>query len=51
VEDNIKMDIQEIGLGGTDWVNLVEDKYQWTSMLNMVMTFWSLQFFFKLFNS
>jgi hypothetical protein len=26
--DNIKMDLWEIGLGGMDWIDLAQDKYQ-----------------------
>jgi len=25
-EDNIKMDIQEVGCGGVDWIELAEDR-------------------------
>jgi len=25
-EDNIKMDLQEVGWGGVDWIDLVQDK-------------------------
>jgi hypothetical protein len=28
-EDNIVMDLREIGWGGTDWINLAQDKDQW----------------------
>jgi hypothetical protein len=27
--DNIKIDFREIGGGGTDWINLAEDRDQW----------------------
>jgi hypothetical protein len=27
-EDNIKMDLREVGLGGMDWIGLAEDKRQ-----------------------
>jgi hypothetical protein len=28
-EDNIRMDVREIELGGVDWMHLAEDKDQW----------------------
>jgi len=28
-EDNIKMDLQEVGCGGVDWINLAEDRDRW----------------------
>ena len=27
--DNIKMDLQELGCGGTDWIDLSQDKDRW----------------------
>jgi hypothetical protein len=35
--DNIKMDIGEIGWGGMDWTDLVQNRNQWRALVNMVM--------------
>jgi hypothetical protein len=36
-EDNIKMDLQEVGCGGTDWIDLAQDKDRWWALVNAVM--------------
>jgi hypothetical protein len=36
-EDNIKMDLREIGIDRTNWIQLAEDRVQWRTFLNMVM--------------
>jgi hypothetical protein len=36
-EDNIKMDVTEIGWGGMDWIDLTKDKGHWRILLNTVM--------------
>ena len=35
-EDNIKMDLQEMG-GGGDWMELAQDRDRWRALVNTVM--------------
>jgi hypothetical protein len=36
-EDNIKMDLREIGFGDVDWIHLAQDRYRWQDFVNTVM--------------
>ena len=35
-EDNIKMDLREVG-GGGDWMELAQDRDRWRALVNKVM--------------
>ena len=38
MEDNIKMDLREVG-GGGDWMELAQDRDRWWALVNTVMNF------------
>jgi hypothetical protein len=37
LEDNIKTDIQEVGFGRMDWIELAQDRFKWQALVNAVM--------------
>jgi hypothetical protein len=37
LEDNIKMDLRELGIDEANWIRLAEDRVQWRAFVNTVM--------------
>jgi len=38
-EDNIKMDLQEVGCEDMDWIDLAQDRDRWRALVNTVTYF------------
>jgi hypothetical protein len=39
-EDNIKMDVQEVGCGSMGWIDLAQDSDKWRETENAIMNPW-----------
>ena len=39
-DDNIKIDLQEVGCGGMDWIKLAQYRDRWWALVTEVMNFW-----------
>jgi hypothetical protein len=40
LEINNKMDLQDVGCGGMDWIQLAQDRDRWWALVNAIMNFW-----------
>jgi hypothetical protein len=38
-ENNIRMELQEVGRGGMDWIDLAQDRDRWRALVNAIMNF------------
>ena len=38
-EDNIKMDLEEVGRGCGDWMELAQVRFRWLALVSTVMNF------------
>jgi hypothetical protein len=39
LEDNIKMDLREVGCGNMDWIALAQVRDRWRAVVNALMNF------------
>jgi len=39
-EDNIRMDLQEVGCGYMDWIGLAQDRDRWQTLVSAVINLW-----------
>jgi hypothetical protein len=40
MEDNIKMDLREVGWEGVDWIDMAQDRDRWRALVSAVMNLW-----------
>jgi hypothetical protein len=39
-ENNIKLNLREVGIDGANWIHLAQDMVQWRAFVKMVMNLW-----------
>jgi len=42
-DENMKKDLQDVGCGGMEWIELAQDRERWRALLNVVMSIRVLQ--------
>ena len=40
MEDNIRMDLEEIGINVSNWVDLAQDRDNWRALVNVALNLW-----------
>jgi hypothetical protein len=40
LKDNIKMDLEETGCEGMEWIHVAKDRVQWQVTVNTAVSFW-----------
>jgi hypothetical protein len=43
-EDNIKVDLEELGCGDKDWIDLAQDKDRWRTLVNAFVALGQIKF-------
>jgi hypothetical protein len=38
-QDKTEMDLQEVGVGGVDWIDLAQGRNRWRAVVNAIMNF------------
>ena len=39
-EDNVRMDLEEIGMNVGNWVGLAQDRDYWRALVNLILNLW-----------
>jgi len=39
-EDNIKMNLQKVGWGSMDWIDMAQARNRWWALVSMAMNLW-----------
>jgi len=40
MENNIRMDLRELGWEGMDWMHVAQNRDQWRALVNTIMNLW-----------